>query len=150
MPSFTDPDSPDDMTEFLTSAAFPHITITEERRNLAYECILLHEVVTKRIPALDDLRRGLGTVKVSGVSLLSLLERYPELQQRVFPMDMGIIDERIMRSHLQYDESSDPLCQRARKFFDKYLDELFRGDYSSVLEILSSQLETKSSQQDKD
>lgn len=92
------------------SAGFPHITITEERRNLAYECILLSEVVTKRIPALDDLRRGLGEVKVSGVSLLSLLERYPELQQRVFPKDLEITDEREMASHIQYDESSNPLC----------------------------------------
>ena len=123
------------------SAGFVHITITEERRNLAYECILLSEVVTKRIPALDDLRRGLGEVKVSGVSLLSLLERYPKLQQRVFPKDLEIIDEREMASHIQYDESSNPLCQRARKFFEQYIEELFTGDYSSVLEILFSQLE---------
>ena len=110
MPAFTDPNSPHDISELLMSAGFPHITITEERRNLAYECILLSEVVTKRIPALDDLRRGLGEVKVSGVSLLSLLERYPELQQRVFPKDLEITDEREMASHIQYDESSNPLC----------------------------------------
>lgn len=141
MPAFTDPNSPHDISELLVSAGFPHITITEERRNLAYECILLSEVVTKRIPALDDLRRGLGEVKVSGVSLLSLLEMYPELEQRVFPKDLEIIDEREMASHIQYDESSNPLCQRARKFFEQYIEELFTGDYSSVLEILFSQLE---------
>ena len=110
MPAFTDPNSPHDISELLMSPGFAHITITEERRNLAYECILLSEVVTKRITALDDLRRGLGEVKVSGVSLLSLLERYPELQQRVFPKDLEITDEREMASHIQYDESSNPLC----------------------------------------
>ena len=86
--------------------------------------------MTNRIPALDDLRRGLGEVKVSGASILSLLERYSELQQRVFPKDVEIIDE-----------SRNPLCQRARKFFEQYIGELFTGDYSSVLEILFSQLE---------
>ena len=54
---------------------------------------------------------------------------------------MEIIDEREMASHIQYDESSNPLCQRARKFFEQYIEELFTGDYSSVLEILFSQLE---------
>lgn len=117
------------------SAGFPHITITEERRNLAYECILLSEVVTKRIPALDDIRRGLGEVKVSGVSLLSLLERYPELQQRVFPKDLEIIDEREMASHIQYDESSNPLCQRARKFFEQYIEELSQVTIAQCLKF---------------
>lgn len=30
-----------------------------------------------------------------------------------------------MASHIQYDESSNPLCQRARKFFEQYIEELF-------------------------
>ena len=134
MSAFTDPNSPHDISELLMSAGFPHIIITEERRNLAYECILLSEVVTKRIPALDDLTRGLGEVKVSGVSLLSLLERYPELQQRVFPKDLEIIDEREMASHIQYDEISNPLCQRARKFFEQYIA-LFTGDIAQYLKF---------------
>ena len=133
MLAFTEPGSPQDMTELLMTAGFPHVTITEDRRHLAYECILLYEVVTKRIPALDDLRRGLEEVKVCGVGLLSLLERYPDLQQRVFPMDMGIIDEGKMISQMQYEESRDPLCQRAGNFFRQYIDELFRGDACSLL-----------------
>lgn len=75
----TNPDSPQDISDLLMSAGYPHLTITKERKHLAYECILLNEVVTKRIAALDDIRKGLGEVKVSGVSVLSLLEGFPEL-----------------------------------------------------------------------
>ena len=132
MINFTDPDSPKDITDLLMTAGFSHVTITSERRHIAYECILLYEVITKRIPALDDLRRGLGEVKVAGVTLLSLLERYPKLQQKVFPMDMGIIDERTTRKHIQYDETTEPLCQRAQTFFAQYIDDLFRGDSCSL------------------
>ena len=51
---FTNPSSSMNISELLTSAGYPHISVTEERRHLAYECILLYEVITKRIPSLDD------------------------------------------------------------------------------------------------
>ena len=53
---------------------------------------------------MDDLRRSFGEVKVCGVGLLSLHARYPELLQRVFLMDKGIIDKGklISQMHLQY------------------------------------------------
>lgn len=69
------------MTELLMTAGFPHVTTTEDKRHLAYECIPFYEVMMKRTPALDDLRWGLDEVKVCGVGLLSLHERNPELQQ---------------------------------------------------------------------
>lgn len=82
---FTNPSSSMNISELLTSAGYPHISVTEERRHLAYECILLYEVITKRIPALDDLRKGLASVKVSQTTLLDLLGKLPDVQQRVFP-----------------------------------------------------------------
>ena len=65
------------LSELLTSAVYPHISVTEERRHLAYESILLYEVITKRIPALDELRKGLASVKVSQTKLLDLLGKLP-------------------------------------------------------------------------
>lgn len=59
---FTNSSSPMNISELLTSAGYPHLSITQERQHLAYECILLYEVITKRIPALDDLRKGLASV----------------------------------------------------------------------------------------
>ena len=59
------------------SAGYPQLTITKEWKHLAFECILLDEVMTKKVAALNDIRKGLGEVKVCGVSVHSLLDRYP-------------------------------------------------------------------------
>ena len=61
------------------------LSMTEERQHLAYECILLYEVITKCIPALDDLGKGLASVKMSQTTLLGLLEGLPDFQKGVFP-----------------------------------------------------------------
>jgi hypothetical protein len=83
---FTLPESPLCILEELQAAGYPHLEVTEQKRHLQYECCLVHEVVTKRLPALDDIRKGLGEVNVMGITLNpSLLERFPELQGRVFP-----------------------------------------------------------------
>ena len=97
---------------------------------MAYECILLYEEVPKRIAALDDLRKGLGEVKVCGVSVVSLLERYTELQESVFPLDKGVITARMIRCRMKYDQEgcNDPLCLQAQKFFEQYIDEVDKGD----------------------
>ena len=96
------------ISELLTSAGYPHISITEKRRHLAYECILLYEVITKRIPALDDLRKGLSPVKVSQITLLDLLG-LPDVQQRVFPPHTGKIDVTMLKLHLEWRETADPV-----------------------------------------
>ena len=72
---FPNSSSPMNISELLTSAGYPPVRITENRRYLAYECILLYEVITKCIPALDDLGKGLASVKVSQTTLLDLLGR---------------------------------------------------------------------------
>ena len=53
---------------------------------------MLFEVISKHIPALDDLRKGVAFVKVSQTTLLDLLERLPDVQKRVFPPQSGKID----------------------------------------------------------
>ena len=97
---FTNSSSPVNISELLTSPGYPHSSITEERQHLAYECILLYEVTTKRIAALDDLRRGLAFVEVSQTTLLDLLERLPDIQKRVFPPHTGKVDVMILKLHL--------------------------------------------------
>ena len=56
---FTSPDSALDIGDLLMSAGYPHVRVTADRRRLAYECCLIYEVVPKRIPALNDIRKGL-------------------------------------------------------------------------------------------
>lgn len=118
--------------EYLRAADIcwlPSYSVTEERRHLAYECILLYEVITKRIPALDDLRKGLASVKVSQTTLLDLLGKLPEVQQRVFPPHTGKIDVMMLKLHLEWRETADPVNQAAQQFFLQYIDELHeKGD----------------------
>ena len=59
---FTNSSSPMNISELLTSAGYPHLSITEERQHPACECIFLYEVITKRIPSLnrDFKNRGRG------------------------------------------------------------------------------------------
>jgi hypothetical protein len=55
-------------------------------------------VLTKRLASLDDMRKGLSTVCVSGQTLLDLLEKWPELKQRVFPApELDDIDAATLR-----------------------------------------------------
>ena len=134
MADFTNPVNPMNISELLVSAGYPHLNITEGRRHLAYECILLYEVVTKRIPAMDDLRKGFATVKVSGMTVLDLLIRFPELQQRVFPPNTGTVQANLLKLHIQWEDCLDAMCQRGRQFLCQYIDEVNeKGEYSSLL-----------------
>ena len=126
------------IAELLASAGYPHVRITEERRHVAYECILSYEVITKRIPALDDLRKGLAAVKMSGVTLFDLLGRLgrPDVQQRVIPPDTGRVHGKVLKLHIEWEETVDPLGQTAQQFLQQYIEELNeRGDPNFIAEL---------------
>jgi hypothetical protein len=72
----------------LVSAGYPHITISPERRQLAFESCLQYEVITKRVSALDDTRKGLQSVKVWGNTINDLLVKWPILKERLFPANI--------------------------------------------------------------
>jgi hypothetical protein len=65
----TDPESEHYISDLLVSSGYPHITVSGDTRHLAYECCLLHEVFTKRLAAVDDIRKGLASVKTSGITV---------------------------------------------------------------------------------
>lgn len=127
MADFTDSQNPTNISELLASAGYPHLSITEKRRHLAYECILLYEVVTKRIPAMDDLRKGLAAVKVSGTTLLDLLVRFPEL-----PSNTNRVQANSLRLHIEWEDHLDPMCQRAQQFLCRYMDEVNQNGEPSL------------------
>ena len=54
---FTDCDNPSNIADILTSSGFPLIEVIQNNRQLAYECCLIQDVITKRIAFLDDLRQ---------------------------------------------------------------------------------------------
>ncbi len=121
---FTMPDSSLNISDLLTSAGFPHLYISPETQQVAFECCLLYEVITKRVAALNDMRRGLqkgGSVKVMGTSLLDLLKCNP-IQDRLFPK---VTVEEIHLSQLApYIVFKPDINNETCLLFDKYLDEL--------------------------
>ena len=78
----------------------------------------LYEVITKRIPSLNDLRKGLASVKVSQTTLLDLLERLPDVQKLVFPPHTGKIGVMMLKLHLEWRETANPINQTTEQFFN--------------------------------
>ena len=71
--------TPLNITEALVSSGFPHVEVTTpstRNKNLAFECIMVSEVIAKRIPMLDDLRQGLISESVLGFNVLSLTGKH--------------------------------------------------------------------------
>ena len=86
------------------AAGFPHI-----------------EVVTKRIPVLDDLRKGLDSVRVMATTGTDLVQQHPQVQQLIFPAAECQIEVPDLRQLIKYNETDDSKAT-AVEFFEKYLD----------------------------
>ena len=86
------------------AAGFPHI-----------------EVVTKRIPVLDDLRKGLDSVCVMATTGTDLVQQHPQVQQLIFPAAESQIEVSDLRQLIKYNETDDSKAT-AVEFFEKYLD----------------------------
>ena len=122
------------ITDILVSGGFPHIEVTPSNRLLAYECVLTYEVITKCITVLDDLRKGLDSVRVMGTSVIDLLQRHPQVQQLVFPVAKSTTEVSELRLLLKYDPR-DESTSKVAEFFEKYLDELSTRGTIIVVEV---------------
>ena len=68
------------ISELLLAGGFPHIEVSPASRLLAYECVLTSEVITKRVPVLDDIRNGLKLEYVMGGNLLDIARLHEEVK----------------------------------------------------------------------
>ena len=106
------------------AAGFPHISITQERKQLAYECCLLHKVITKRVAALDDIRKGLQSVKLLGNTVLDLLRRWPVLKKKFFQeAKTERVDQEMLVTRIVYIEEN-PVHRDVRVYFEQYIQDL--------------------------
>ena len=121
--SFTSPDTRESFSDILYASGFPYLEITADNRSLAYECFLQYEVIMKRIPALEDIRKGLASVRVKGITLLDLLRTHPNLTGHVFPQ-YNNIDPRMFRLAMEFDETNVDDEKEARVFLEKYIDDV--------------------------
>jgi hypothetical protein len=128
---------------------------------MAYECCLQHEVITKRVAALDDIRRRLGSVTVGNKTCLSLLEKWPELKTRfdgsksgyyIFsigiiksqknsflrffpPSQDDVINLATVSPRLHYEiEGNDERKKEAQTYFEKYLLKISVSGCISILD----------------
>ena len=120
----------DNFTELLYASGFPYLEITAERRSMAYECLLLYEVVTKRIPAMEDIRKGLGSVRVKGITLLDLLRIHPNLTVNVFPQPNCIVDCTMLKSAMDFQDPKDDGESQAYNFLERYVDDMAKRGYN--------------------
>ena len=109
------------IADTLVASEFPHTEVLSSNRSLAYECVLTYEVVTKRIPVLDDLRKGLDSVHVMATTGTDLVQQHPQVQQLIFPAAESQIEVSDLRQLIKYNETDDSRAI-AVEFFEKYLD----------------------------
>jgi hypothetical protein len=99
--------------------------ISPATRQLAFECCLQHEVITKRVSALDDIRKGLQSVNVWGNTIIDLLEKWPILKDKLFPRNIQeLINLPELSPYVKYELGTGALASEMRDVFEKYLIEL--------------------------
>ena len=123
---FTDDSHPLNLTETLTSSGFPHVEVTKMNRHLAFEYILISEVITKIIPMPDHLKQGLVSESSLGFNVLNLASMYTEVKQLILPpISADEIDLHQMKEMVNYESNvfnSDVLA--AQELMDRYMNEL--------------------------
>ena len=97
--------------------------VNRSNRSQAYECVLTYEAVTKRIAVLDDIRKGLSSVRVMATSVTDLVQQHPKVQELIFPAAKSKIEVSALRQLIKYDPTNDSTA-KAAEYFEKYLDEL--------------------------
>ena len=126
---FLTTDSDLDISDLLMSAGFPHITITPGTKQIAYECCLLYEVITKRVTALDDIRKGLQSVKVLGNTALDLLAKWPVLKNNFFPeARIEAVGVEMLLPRITYVTDENAVNRAAQTHFEDYISELSTRD----------------------
>ena len=110
--------------DLLTTAGFPYIEITASNKRMAYECILTHEVVTKRVVVLDDLSKGLTAVTYLRTSLADLANEHISIRKLVFPDKDSVINLDELMRLVEYDIVNDNQKSIAKDNIDRYLEVL--------------------------
>ncbi len=108
----------------LLAGGFPHLEIGPDTRLLAYECILISEVITKRVPILDDIRRGLKFETHLGSSILDVAILHEEVQKLIFPEAHGFVELEDLQQLLKYDVADDDDKIHSKNLMERYLQDL--------------------------
>jgi hypothetical protein len=112
------------ISELLSAGGFPHIEVGPATRSLAYECVLTSEVITKRIPVLDDIRNGLRSENVMGGNLLDIARLHEEVKKLLFPEADAGINLQDLQQLIRYELADDDVKISSKTFMERYLKDL--------------------------
>lgn len=127
--------------DLLTTAGFPYLEITASNKRMAYECILMHDVITKRVIVLDDLRKGLNAVTYLRTSIVNLADEYPSIREIVFPDKDSVINLHELMRLVEYDVTDDVGKSSAKDYMNCYIDVLSkRGKLFNKTNIVNKQV----------
>lgn len=121
---FVNEENPCCIADTLMSAGFPHLEISPGNRTKAYECCLTYEVITKRIPVLGDIRKGLSSEQVKSTTILALALLHPEIKNILFPEADSHIVLQDLRNLITYETSDDIESTTSKEFLEVYLCDL--------------------------
>ena len=82
------------------------------------------EVITKRVPALDNLCNGLVSESYMGLYLLDIARSHAEVQLLIFFLPGKRIMLQDLWQLVKFDDASDEEMVNSKRFMEKYLKEL--------------------------
>ena len=106
------------------AAGFPYLELTSSNKSMAYERPPTHDVITKQLTVLDDLRKGLCAETTMGITLLSLAYEHPDIQQLVFPDVDSTINLQELMNLVTYEITDAIYKVSAREYLEKYFNVL--------------------------
>ena len=124
LPKFMDSEESCNISELLLAGGFPHIDVIPATRLLAYECVLTHEIITKRVPVLDDIHNGLKLESVLGGNLLDIAHLHEEVKKLVFPEADARINLQDLQQLIKYEVADDDTKINSKNFMERYLHDL--------------------------
>jgi hypothetical protein len=112
------------LVDVLIAGGFPHVEVCSNTRVLAYECVVRSEVITKRLPALDDLRNGLVSEHHMGLNILEIACFHQEVQLLIFPPQHKRIMLKDLKQLVMFEVASDEEKINSKRFMEKYMEDL--------------------------
>ena len=88
------------------------------------ECVLTSEVITKRVPVLDDIRNGLRSENVMGGNLLDIARLHEEVKKLLFPEEDARINMQDLQQLIRYELADDDVKISSKTFMERYIKDL--------------------------
>lgn len=133
-----DEEPSDALKEFLLpyrdEAAVLQVPLSVDKRHLAVQQIMLHNVIEKRRRELTDLAAGMNEL-----SLVNYLKAHEEMTTAVFPRECeSVIDKDELKARISIEDENHPQGQVIMGFLHQFIDEVSRVTEGKLLPLMFS------------